>query len=329
MDRGRPFAAFLRRFGLRPFGPRALALILLVCGGARASAPLPIREANWLVPAQRLHLLTTRPEECVPEDSPDIVSLVYGTVAFRDPMLLGGQAARAGLSCMSCHRSGRGNPGFQFPGLSGAPGTADVTSSLMSSHRGDGVSNPKPIPDLTFAMPKVSRVDQRGLEAFIRGLIVEEFDGEPPSPVVLRGLASYVRALDPKNCPSRQDQPYGLANALVDYFVALGAAETALVDHDSETAIAMLRGARSVLGGIDARYQEAGLERQRAALEEAGLALAQIQQQLRDGGDPVATADIVHKRWAGTRRWAEPLIRTEYLSLYNPKLLKAALGERR
>lgn len=318
MDRGRPLAALLRAFGL----------IFLACAGARASAPLPIREANWIVPAQRLHLLTTRPEECVPEDSPDIVSLVYGTVAFRDPMLLGGQAARAGLSCMSCHRGGRSNPGFHFPGLSGAPGTADVTSSLMSSHRGDGISNPKPIPDLTFAMPKVSRVDERGLETFIRGLIVEEFDGEPPSPVVLKGLASYVRALDPKNCPSRQDQPYGLANALADYFVALGAAETALVDHDSDTAIAMLRGARSILGGIDARYQGAGLEAPRAALEEAGMALAQIQQQLRDGGDMAAIAETVQKRWAATRRWAEPLIRTEGLSLYNPKLLKAALTVR-
>jgi len=326
LDRGRPLAAFLSRFGLSRFGLRALALILLACSGARAGAPLPIREANWLVPAERLHLLTTRPEECVPEDSPDIVSLVYGTVAFRDPMLLGGQAARAGLSCMSCHRGGRNNPGFQFPGLSGTPGTADVTSSLMSSHRGDGVSNPKPIPDLTFAMPKVSRVDERGLETFIRGLIVEEFDGEPPSPVVLKGLASYVRALDPKNCPSRQDQPYALANALVDYFVALGAAETALVDHDSETAIAMLRGARSTLGGIDARYQGAGLEEPRAALEEAGLALAQIQQQLRDGGDMVEIAEAVQQRWAATRRWAEPLIRTERQSLYNPKLLKAALA---
>jgi hypothetical protein len=316
LDRGRPLAAFLR----------ALGLILFACSGARASAPLPVREANWLAPAQRLHMLTTRPEECVPEDTPDIVSLVYGTVAFRDPMLLGGQAARAGLSCMSCHRGGRNNPAFQFPGLSGAPGTADVTSSLMSSHRGDGVANPKPIPDLTFAMPKVSRVDERGLEAFIRGLIVEEFDGEPPSPVVLKGLASYVRALDPKNCPSRQDQPYGLANALADYFVALGAAETALVDRDPDTAIAMLRGARSILGGIDARYQGPGLEAPRAALEEAGVALAQVQRHLQGGGDPAEAADIVHKRWAATRRWAEPLIRTERQSLYNPKLLKAALA---
>ena len=318
MDRGRPLAALLRVF----------ALTVMACAGARASAPLPIREANWLVASQRLHLLTTRPEECLPEDSPDIVSLVYGTVAFRDPMLLGGQAARAGLSCMSCHRGGRGNPGFHFPRLSGAPGTADVTSSLMSSHRGDGIANPKPIPDLTFDIPKISRVDGRGLEAFIRGLIVEEFDGVPPSPDILKGLASYVRALDPAHCPSRHDQPYGLANALADYFLALGAAETALVDHDPETAIAMLRGARSILGEIDARFQAKGLEGPRATLDEAGIALAQIQQQLRDGGDLTGPVDAVHRRWTATRRWADPLILNERLSLYNPEKLKAALADR-
>lgn len=318
MDRGWPFATLLR----------GIALIGLALGGARASAPLPIREANWVVPAQRLHVLTTRPEECLPEESPDIVSLIYGTVAFRDPMLLGGQAARAGLSCMSCHRGGRGHPAFHFPGLSGAPGTADVTSSLMSSHRGDGIANPKPIPDLTFDVPKVSRVDEPALEAFIRGLIVEEFDGAPPSPVILKGLASYVRALDPAHCSSRQERPYGLANALADYFVALGAAETALVDDDGDTAVAMLRGARSILGSIDARYQGEGLEEPRAALREAGMALARIQNEIRDGGALDVAATAVHRRWIATRRWAEPLIRLEKRSLYNPRRLKAALGQR-
>lgn len=310
MDHGRSLAALISLF---------------VCAGASASGPLPIREANWLAPAQRFHLLTTRPEECMPEDSPDIVSLVYGTVAFRDPMLLGGQAARAGLSCMSCHRGGRGNPGFHFPGVSGAPGTADVTSSLMSAHRGDGVFNPKPIPDLTFDMHKISRADQRGLESFIRGLIVEEFDGPPPSPTVLRGLATYIRALDPKACASRGDVKFGLANELADYFTALGAAQTALVDRDPATALTMLEAARTMLGGIDSRFQGAGLEEPRAALDEASIAIAALQQSLRDGGDIQAVADILQKRWAGTRRWADPLIGAERRSLYNPKLLKAAL----
>lgn len=312
MDRGRPLAALL---------------IVIACAGARASTALPIREANWIAPEDRLRLLTTLPEECLPEETADPVAEIYGRVAFRDPMLLGGQAARAGLSCMSCHRGGRGNPGFHFPGVSAAPGTADVTSSIMSSHRGDGTFNPKPIPDLTFDPPKVSRAPGPGLETFIRGLVVEEFDGLPPSPTILNGLATYVRALDPEACTTRADGPYGLANALADYFLALGAAQTALVDKDSDTAIAMLRGARSILGTIDMRYRAKGLEAPRAALAEADDALSAMQQALRDGGDTGPTADALHTRWAATRRWAEPLIRTEARSLYNPKLLKAALGE--
>lgn len=309
MDRGRPFAA------------------LLILGSlAAADAPPPVPEAQWLAPATRLQLLTTRPEACIAEDTPDPVAEVYGRVAFNDPLLLGGQAARAGLSCASCHRGGRGNPGFRFPGLSGAAGTADVTTSLMSSHRGDGVFNPKPIPDLTFDTPKVSRTAAGTLEAFIRGLIIEEFDGAVPPPAVLRGLAAYVRALDPKACTAGAGESFALANSLADYFVALGAAEAALADRDRPTALAMLRGARSTLGTIDRRYARTGLDEARQSLSEADGALSAIQQALRDGGGFDDAAAAVHARWRAVRAWAKPLYAAEGRSLYNPALMQVALG---
>ena len=75
MDRGRPLAALLRVF----------ALTVMACAGARASAPLPIREANWLVASQRLHLLTTRPEECLPEDSPELADIPGPSSLVWDP----------------------------------------------------------------------------------------------------------------------------------------------------------------------------------------------------------------------------------------------------
>lgn len=81
----------------------------------------------------------------------------------------GGQAARAGLSFESCHRSGRPHPQFLFPGASGAPGTADVTASLFSSHRGNGRDDPVPIPDLSGPRAR--------LAPFIHGLVTQEFDG--------------------------------------------------------------------------------------------------------------------------------------------------------
>ena len=161
-----------------------------------------MRAARWLPPERQAHRLAYEPTECLAPaaDARALRRIAIGRAAFRTPLLLGGQAARAGLSCDSCHRNGRGNPDFRFPGLSGAPGTADVTSSLMSSHRGDGRSNPTLIPDLSGPAHalKVSRdPSARALEAFIRGLIVEEFDGPEPTAMTLDGLAGYVRALSP------------------------------------------------------------------------------------------------------------------------------------
>ena len=127
-------------------------LIFAAAGLLAAAAPAdpPIRAERWLAPAARLTALTREPAECLarPGSVSAAKSIAIGRTAFRAPLLLGGQAARAGLSCSSCHRNGRGNPDFLFPGISGAPGTADVTASLLSSHRGDGIFNPRPIPDL-------------------------------------------------------------------------------------------------------------------------------------------------------------------------------------
>src|SRR4029077_12468694 len=117
---------------------------------AAAAAKLPILSGFWLAPAQRLEALSSRPAECahVPEDAVARQSFEIGRAAFRAPLLIGGQAARAELACESCHSNGHRNTAFFFPGLSNAPGTADVTSSIMSSHRGNGIFDPRPIPDL-------------------------------------------------------------------------------------------------------------------------------------------------------------------------------------
>ena len=141
----------------RRWPTRALALVVASLGtlaAARAAdvalSP-PLRAMRWIAPATNAAVALTRaPHECVREPkTPNEALLVeVGRATFRTPVVLGGQAARAGLSCDSCHRNGRGNPDFRFPGVSGAPGTADVTSSLFSSHRGNGVDDPKPIPDL-------------------------------------------------------------------------------------------------------------------------------------------------------------------------------------
>src|SRR5688572_17121534 len=145
MDRRR----VARRFLIGSALAAGLALAAALPSGA--AAELPLRAARWLPQERQAHALTHEPTECLSSsaDVQTVRRLAIGRAAFRTSLLLGGQAARAGLSCNSCHRNGRGNPDFQFRGFSGAPGTADVTSSLMSSHRGDGRDNPTPIPDLS------------------------------------------------------------------------------------------------------------------------------------------------------------------------------------
>ena len=55
---------------------------------------------------------------------------------FRTPELLGGQAARVGLSCDACHINGRNNPTFYIDGVSGLPGTVDVHHGCLQQGPG-------------------------------------------------------------------------------------------------------------------------------------------------------------------------------------------------
>jgi hypothetical protein len=300
---------------------RAGALILVAvaaaagAAGAAVLADFPLREARWTDPAALPRSLSWAPSECLrpPRSPAEARAVGIGRIAFRTPLLLGGQAARAGMSCATCHVNGRGNPGFRFPGLSGAPGTADVTASLMSSHRGDGIFNPKPIPDLAGppGKLKVPRTAPGALETFIHGLVTEEFDGSEPPPEVLAALAAYVRALDPAAC-GRGDAPVRLAKRLAEIDSAVGLARTS----DGETRRLLLAAARSTLGAIDERF--AGLEADRALLRAADADLNAIR--LNEAGFGRWEA-----AWPARKR---RLQRNESKSLYAPARVAVAFSRR-
>jgi hypothetical protein len=296
-----------------------------------AAAPLAVlHPARWLTPgSDPVGPLTTTFAECArpPADPQGAWLFEVGRAAFRTPELLGGQAARAGLACESCHQAGRRNPDFFFPHLSGAPGTADVTTALFSSHRDDGIDNPKPIPDLSG--PKASlKVSQDpasdALSRFIHGQITEEFDGAEPPPAVLAGLATYVRSLDPGACPTPARTPLRVADQVEDARRAVRAALGALEHHDAPTAVLMIEGARWRLGLIDERYSASDLADARGALRTADLDLAAAVAAVR-AGDPHAAARL--DLWlARSIAWAPGLEREEPRSLYNPARLAAAAG---
>ena len=316
MDRKRPLRRLLSAAGL-----------LLLLAAAADTSPFPLSEARWLPPERRFDALSTQPRECLraPADEAERQAVAVGRAAFSAPLLLGGQAARAGLSCASCHRSGRGNPDFTFPGLSDAPGTADVTSSVMSSHRGDATHNPKPIPDLADP-PRLAAHDResRALERFIRGLIVEEFDGPEPSPAVLHGLAEYVRAVDPKACRGSGAERVTLEAMLVDARDAVTAALAALRQGDRATAVFLVGAARSQLGRVDERFRLPGLEPSRELLRRSDSKLAEVAAEIR-AGSPVG----VDRLQAWRRGWAElkrELKRQEKRSLFSPRVLRRELA---
>lgn len=296
------------------------AVAALILTGLAAAEGFPLRAMGWLAPgADPAAVLTVEPAECLtlPANPARRASVEIGRAAFRTPVLLGGQAARAGLSCESCHRGGRSNPGFLFPGVSGAPGTADVTSSLFSTHRGDGVDDPRPIPDLSGDRARL-KIAPAALAPFIHGLIVEEFDGPEPPAAVLTGLADYVRALSPGACPAATTQAVTMSGLLNDARRAIAAAETA---PDIPTALLMISAARARLGLIDERYADPRLSAERAALRAADRRLADIAQALRAG------APNPRKRlaawWLEASKLELQLRRREPLSLFNRNSFQA------
>jgi hypothetical protein len=310
---------------------RSGRLIALLSVGLAAAAPPPappLRAMRWLAPSADASVaLTHRPTECLrpPPDSETDYQIELGRAAFRTPLLLGGQAARAGLDCESCHRNGRGNPEFDFPGVSGAPGTADVTTSVLSSHRGDGIDNPRPIPDLSGPKSalKVNQAPAGGaLEADIDGIVTQEFDGAEPPPAVLKGLAAYVRALSPQACPTAPVEPLTAAAALADVRRALAAAQMALDHADGASAALMIEAARSQLGDIDERYAGDDLAAVRRTLAIAAADLAAAEADARK--TPPGARQALTLWLAREPAWAPAVLAAEPRSLYAPPRLATA-----
>jgi hypothetical protein len=330
--RRRPAKELVRRLIAPAFLGGVLLAGIAGTGALAALGDAPIRGMLWIAKgADPVHALGSVPTECLKAvaDPALAASIEVGRAAFRTPVLLGGQAARAGINCETCHRAGRSNPDFLFPGISGAPGTADVTNSLFSTHRGNGIDDPKPIPNLSGPKAKL-KVNQapaeKKLEPFIHGLITEEFDGPEPTPAVLQGLADYVRALDPSACPAKPRQTLGVGLLMADARRAMRAAEHEAALGDAATAVVMVASARSRLGLIDERYAAPDLARSRAALRAADQRLNEAQNALR-AHRPDAPR-LLAAWMADSGALEAQLDAGQKESLFNPTLLTQAVKRR-
>ncbi len=294
---------------------------------AAARAELP--EARWLSPgADRIAALTRSPGECLrPADDPDTEYLAeIGRAAFKSSVLLGGQAARGGLSCASCHVDGHANPDFFLEGLSGAPGTADVSSSIFSKVRDDGVFNPVAIPSLVGIAGKTAfgtASAQPTLHAFIGSAIAEEFQGAPAPSAVLDGLVAYINEMDAAACPSG---PVALTplRAMRDVERTLSAAREAALKGDSATADFLLVSAQAALGRIHARFpgdETMDLKDTLARLSSDIGAMRNLTT------EPKTLAAALDESGERAKRLGERLQKARRHSLYDPARLRAAAGE--
>jgi len=186
-----------------------IAIICLAgCAESSQRAPQatydPPDITRWANPdADPVQLLSVEPNECLPpvDKNTNFQDIALGRMAFRSPFLLGGQATRRGLTCQACHTQGMSNEHFFITGLSGEPGTADVSNFHFSDELGDEVFNPSPIPSLSDNIRVVDYDPAKpDFEDFVTRLITKEFTGKNPSPAIKGALLTYLRALDDSYC---------------------------------------------------------------------------------------------------------------------------------
>lgn len=286
-------------------------------------------EARWLAPgADRVAALTLSPGECVARaKSPDTDYLAeIGRAAFSSPFLLGGPAARGGLSCASCHIDGHSNPGFFLEGLSGAPGTADVTSSIFSKVRDDGVFNPVAIPSLVGIGKKSSfgtMAPKPGLHAFIGSAVADEFQGPETPKAVLDGLAAYVGRMDAAFCP-RAPVAITPRRAMRDVERTLAAARDAAIRNDAATADFLLVSAQSALGRLYARFPGAEQITLRDELQRLSGDIGSMRNWLKE---PETLGNALDESSKRARRLGKRLEKARGFSLYDPERLRADMGE--
>lgn len=287
-----------------------------------AASPSDVLQSLWwTAPGHEMVAATKQPSACLSYSETDAKMVYAGQALFNTPALLGGQAAKANISCASCHANGRDNPHFFVQGLSKEPGTADVTSAFFSLARANAVADAAHIPDL--AQPgKISRADNDpALERFIRTLIVEEFSGKEPSATTLSALAHYVRSI--RNCEGGGLQSRSVRDqiALID-----AAFEGLQRPSDAATTQLLIRTVRHQLGLINERYPGARFAAQRQALLNSSRHLETLGEESDIALRAVALA-VWHDDFKAD--FVPGLIAAERHSLYNERVFSTALKKAR
>ncbi len=154
--------------------------------GSRVSKPLP-RPRQILNSVERGALESDMPLSTL------------GAIAFNNPFVFGEPAATLGITCNTCHDKSGTNPAFFIPGLSRRPGGVDVTNSFFAPHANNAIFDPLDIPDLRgirYTAPYGRNGRIASLRDFARHVIVNEFAGSEPDPLLLDGIVVYLMEFD-------------------------------------------------------------------------------------------------------------------------------------
>ncbi len=132
-------------------------------------------------------------------DESETALIALGDMAFDSPYIFGEPARSLQVSCNTCHNKSITNPQLFIPGLSRVPGGMDVSSSFFATHANNGHFDPLDIPDLRgirFTGPYGRNGRTGSLREFVRNVIVHEFAGPEPDPLLLDGLIAYMNEFD-------------------------------------------------------------------------------------------------------------------------------------
>lgn len=309
-----------------------------------AQGPITLREVGWLSREGQLEALTSEPrfdrDEVFAAAAQSPLAAQYPTPAhlradlevgealFKTPLVLGGQAAKAGISCHSCHVNGRSNPHFQFPAISGEPGTADVTHSFFSATLGNGVPDSVPIPDLARGGKISHDPGTRDLERFIATIVVGEFTGPEPVPGAIEPLATFVRALrlTSPDAPIVR-QPRTATGDLADAHMMVRQARIQLVAGNPALASLLLGGGRDRLSVIHERLVPGEHDAAREALVALSRDLGNLQGRLRRDQAAAEHFDHTLGAWRRVDGAIARLGLSAHKTLYDRELLARNLGQ--
>lgn len=292
-----------------------------------AQAQSLVGALEWLPPGSlSVESLTRHPQEQLEGGDHQSFYVEFGRLAFRSPDTLGGTARKAGLSCQACHANGFATKAFLIPGLSNKPGSIDVSHAFWNLRGEDGIDNPVEIPSLRGVKAK-ERLGQdkrmSSLREFTRRVIVTEFAGAEPDPLLLDALIAYQEKLQPA---AETMEPVTLQQDLADIVRYLDALRVPLAEEEPALATRMTVMIRSQFGFIYERFAEPDMKGSQGILEEWSRQLAAIAGLAERGQWPQAREALKALRQAVA---TPPVTFTADLprALYDPEKLRAWISK--